>query len=207
MTLTLFLQVILFSHLGNTAKKVFLVETVTSQSVRDIIGEDYANGKHYGKHLFDSMDKCKNFCPHNCIYAGRHVPNQLGFGPPRSVFNCLEKPTSTTTTTTTNTTTTTSLISNGSCRTPRSIPRSLRGKKNKWGFRLKTMLRGSNNFCCIRGPRTGDMLRGPRCCKGRTPRSACWLIDTEEDKVSIVKMQMNTSVNKIPVWENNFMQK
>ena len=100
--MTLFLQVILFSHLAKTDKKVVLFETVTSQSVRDIMGEDYAVGK-YG--LWDSMAKCKDNCPKDgyCIDTGRHVPNWLGMGPPWWDFKCNKMETTTTTTTSTTT--------------------------------------------------------------------------------------------------------
>ena len=76
MTMTLFLPVIIFSHLVNTGAKVFLLETVTSQSVRDTIGEDYANHNAVDAlGRWDSMAKCQKICPGRggyCIDTGEH---------------------------------------------------------------------------------------------------------------------------------------
>ena len=163
-SISVFSLAILISYLAHTEAKVFLVGTETVRSNRDMIGEDYMNS--FGQEYVYKRD-CQNNCNMGLCQQNPNPHKDITMFLSKYIYTCLPRklvvpapappPT------------TIAPMANDDCL---KTPRSRKGRVKKWGFRVKK-LRGRSNFCCTKGPRTGDMVRTLRCCKPRTPRWSC----------------------------------
>ena len=151
MTLAVF-HLFSLSYFVHVRNSVFLAETESTRSLRDTSGEDYMQ-MVFGQE-FKNMDTCQQICfrgtcredTSKTIKPYVCLPGKLGAKEPP---------------------TTTAPMTDNCVRTPRN---SRKIKHHKWGHWVRG-LRTPRNFCCSRGRNAGDMVRTPRCCKPRTPRT------------------------------------
>ena len=129
-----------------------MVGTASTRPLRDPIGEDYNQLVSFGKE-YKYMDTCRQYC----IWGSCHKDPSLSkpFVCYPIAFAKWEAPT------------TTAPMTDNCVRTPRNSRKIRRHRWGHWVLGLRT----PRNFCCSRGRRTGEMVRTPRCCKPRTPRT------------------------------------
>ena len=157
MTLAVFLLLIPLLLSTYAEEKVFLVETETVKPVIDTLGKDYASS-NIGESYY-GMANCNFFCREGICVKRKDVKQnawtksvecQTNPTPPTPIYHP-PPPTNAATMPIT------------SCL---KTPLKEKGNQNRLGFRVMH-LRGRSNFCCIQGPKTGQFVKTPRCCKGR----------------------------------------
>ena len=162
MARAVFPLIILVSCLVHGEDKVFLVETETMRTVRDTIGEDYTNSQFGKEYVYQR--ECQKNCKGGLCSQKPNPYKDITMFLSKYIHTCNQRPTVVRITTPPPLTTT---APNADCQ---RMPRGRVTKKNKWGHRVRTGARDGRTFCCTKGPKTGELVRTPRCCKPKTPR-------------------------------------
>ena len=157
MTLAVFLLLIPLLLSTYAEEKVFLVETETVKPVIDTLGKDYASS-NIGESYY-GMANCKYFCREGICVKRKDVKQNAW----TKSFECQTNPTPPTPIYHPPPPTNAATMPITSCL---KTPLKEKGNQNRLGFRVMH-LRGRSNFCCIQGPKTGQFVKTPRCCKGR----------------------------------------